>query len=266
MKAADKVIVVTGAGSGLGRELALELLRRGARVAAADVNADTLAETASLATDADNLATWALDITDHAAVDALPQQVIERFGQVDGVINNAGIIQPFVRLADLDYPDIDRVMGINFRGVLYMTKAFLPHLLERPEAHVVNVSSMGGFLPVPGQTIYGASKAAVKLMTEGLYAEMERTRVHVTVVIPGAINTNITTNSGVDIPNVGDAEAQARRILPAEKAARIVLDGMEKNAYRVMVGSDSRTMDLLYRLSPQLATRFIARQMRNLLK
>jgi len=268
MKVAGKVIVVTGAGSGMGRELVLELLRRGARVAAVDLNETTLAATAAIApTRAKDLATFVLNVTDKEAVEALPAQAIERFGQVDGVINNAGIIQPFVKLADLDYGAIDRVMDVNFRGVLYMTKAFLPVLMARPEAHIVNTSSMGGFLPVPGQTIYGASKAAVKLMTEGLYAEMAGTNVHVTVVFPGAVGTNITANSGVAIPTLGsDAQKMAARVLPADKAARIILDGMEKNAFRVLVGSDARFMDRLYRLHPKRATEFIAKQMRQLLR
>ena len=211
MKVAGKVIVVTGGGSGMGRELVLKLIRRGARVAAVDINEQTLAETAKLVADTgssaakDNLATFVVNITDRAAVEALPQQVIERFGQIDGVINNAGIIQPFVRLNDLTYEQIDRVFDVNWRGALYMTKTFLPILLARPEAHIVNTSSMGGFLPVPGQTAYGASKAAVKLMTEGLHSEMAGTNVHVTVVFPGAVATNITTNSGVDIPGGMDA-------------------------------------------------------------
>ena len=269
MKIANKVVVVTGGGSGMGRELVLELLRRDARVAALDINDSALAETATLAAGhGERLATFTLNITDKDAVESLPARVIERFGQVDGVINNAGIIQPFVRLNDLDYASIDRVMDVNFRGALYMTKAFLPSLLKRPEAHIVNTSSMGGFLPVPGQTIYGASKAAVKLMTEGLWAELRGTRVRVTVVFPGAVATNITTNSGVDIPGGMDQatmEKQAARTLAADKAAQIILDGMEKNAYRVLVGSDARLMDLLYRVYPRGATSFITRQMKSLL-
>ena len=133
MKLANKVVVVTGAGSGMGREIALELLRRRARVAAVDINETTLRETATLARGgADALSTHVLNITDRAAVEALPQAVVDRFGAVDGIINCAGIIQPFVRLNDLDYAAIDRVMDVNFRGTLYMTKTFLPWLLKRP--------------------------------------------------------------------------------------------------------------------------------------
>jgi short-subunit dehydrogenase len=264
MRAADKVIVVTGAGSGMGRATALELLRRGARVAAVDRNETTLAETAALAVERpDAIATFGVDITDRAAVDALPGAVVERFGAVDGVINMAGIIQPFVRLNDLDDATIERVFAVNWWGTLHLTRAFLPLLLQRPAGHVVNVSSMGGFLPVPGQTIYGASKAAVKLMTEGLHSELKDTAVRVTVVFPGAVATNITTNSGVAIPNVGGD--RARKILSAEQAARIIVDGMERDRYRVMVGSDARSMDRLYRLTPRRAAGFIANQMKDLL-
>jgi NADP-dependent 3-hydroxy acid dehydrogenase YdfG len=266
VKAAGKILVVSGAGSGMGREVVLEALRRGATVAATDINADTLAETATLAAAGDGLSTHVLNVADKAAVEGLPAAVVERFGAVDGLIHCAGIIQPFVRLKDLDYEAIDRVFAVNWLGTLYLTKTFLPILLGRPEGHIVNVSSMGGFLPVPGQTVYGASKAAVKLLTEGLHSECAGTTVRVTVVFPGSVGTNITTNSGVDIP-VSDADAQkmARRVLSADKAARLILDGMEKNAYRVMVGSDAKLMDRLYRLDPRRAAGFIARQMKDLL-
>lgn len=266
MKAANKILVVTGAGSGIGRAVTLEALRRGAKVAACDINGATLAETARLADAGDRLSTHVLNVADRAAVEALPAAVVNRFGAVDGIIHCAGIIQPFVRLKDIDYAAIDRVFAVNWLGTLYLTKTFLPILLARPEGHIVNVSSMGGFLPVPGQTVYGASKAAVKLFTEGLHSECAGTNVHVTVVFPGAVATNITTNSGVDIPTTAaDAEKMARRITTADKAARLILDGMERNAYRVMVGGDAKLMDRLYRLSPSRAAAFIASQMKDLL-
>lgn len=128
---------------------------------------------------------------------AFANKVVAEHGHVDGIINNAGIIQPFVDLNDLGMDRIERVLNINFYGTLYMVKAFLPFLLERPEAHIVNVSSMGGFLPVPGQSIYGASKAAVKLMTEALHSELKGTNVSVSVVIPGGIATDIKKNSDI---------------------------------------------------------------------
>jgi NAD(P)-dependent dehydrogenase (short-subunit alcohol dehydrogenase family) len=264
MHVGGKVIVVTGAGSGMGRELSLELVRRGARVAAVDINEATLGETQALAPEGEEMVEpFVTDIADRAAVEALAPAVVERFGTVDGVINCAGIIQPFVRLKDLDYATIDRVFAVNWLGTLFTTKTFLPLLLARPAAHIVNVSSMGGFLPVPGQTIYGASKAAVKLMTEGLHAELRGTPVRVTVVFPGAVATNITTNSGVAIPTM--AGGKTPPVLAADVAARIILDGMERDRYRVMVGRDATTMDLLVRLYPQRAAAFIAGKMQALL-
>jgi short-subunit dehydrogenase len=266
MRVAGKVLVVTGAGSGMGREVALEALRRGARVAAVDVNPSSLEEAATLADAGDRLSTHVVNVADQAAVAALPAAVVGLHSTVDGLVHCAGIIQPFVRVTELEDAAIERVFAVNWWGTLYLTRAFLPVLLARPEGHLVNVSSMGGFLPVPGQTIYGASKAAVKLLTEGLHSECRGTNVHVTVVFPGAVATNITTNSGVDIPvSPEQAAAAARRTLPADKAARIILDGMERNAYRVMVGSDAKLMDRLYRLSPSRAAGFIARQMQDLL-
>ncbi len=131
---------------------------------------------------------------------ALPAEVAAHHGAVDGVVDCAGIIQPFVRLKDLEDPAIERVFAVNWYGTFNVTRALLPVFLARPVGHIVNVSSMGGFLPVPGQTIYGASKAAVKLLTEGLHAECGGTRVRVTVVFPGAVAANITSNSGVDTP------------------------------------------------------------------
>jgi NAD(P)-dependent dehydrogenase (short-subunit alcohol dehydrogenase family) len=268
MKLQNKIVVVTGGGNGMGRELVLGLLSKGASVAAVDINASALEETVELAgMNRANLATYTVNITDRALVDALPERVISRFGAVDGIINNAGIIQPFVRLKDLDYAAIDRVMNVNLFGTLYMTKAFLPHLLARPEAHITNISSMGGFLPVPGQTIYGAAKAAVKLLTEGLNSELQGTNVRVTVVFPGAVGTNIAANSGVVMDTrqpAKDREGPIKMLAP-DKAARIIIDGIEQNRYRVLVGSDARLMDAIYRLDPQRAARFIYNQMSALL-
>jgi short-subunit dehydrogenase len=155
-------------------------------------------------------------------------------------------------------------MNVNFYGTLYMIKAFLPHLLLRPVAHIANISSMGGFLPVPGQTIYGASKAAVKLMTEGLYAELLNTNVRVTVVYPGAIGTNITANSGLKVDPAMAEKSNFKMLAPTE-AARIIIAAIEKDLYNVKVGSDSKMMDFFYRLSPKMAAGLIYKQMKSLL-
>jgi len=265
MKIADKVVVVTGAGSGIGRELVLLLLSRGALVAGVDLNETSLHETADLAKGCEGrFAGFVASVTDRSAIEALPGQVIEYFGKVDGVINNAGIIQPFVRLNDLDYGTIERVFNVNFFGALYVTKAFLPHLLIRPEAHIVNLSSMGGFVPVPGQTIYCAAKAAVKLLSEGLASELLQTKVRVTIVCPGAVATNIRENSGISSPTT-TLHSRGSSALPAAEAAQIIVRGIERDAYHVFVGKDAMLMDKFYRISPARAARAIANKMRTLL-
>lgn len=270
MKLTNKTIVVTGAGGGIGSELVLGLLRRGARVGAVDLKQEALdALKTKAGNHADNLSLHACNISDRSAVVALPEAVTKAHGTVDGLINCAGIIQPFIKINELEYDMIERVMNVNFYGTLYMTKTFLPLLLQRPEAHLVNVSSMGGFLPVPGQSLYGASKAAVKLLTEGLYAELLDTPVRVSVVFPGATNTQITQNSGVKGPSVdndADTKKLSARMLPADKAAETILEGIEKDKVQIFTGSDSRMMNRLYRLNPLSATKLIARQMKSLLK
>lgn len=268
MKSAGRTFVVTGGGDGIGRQVVLELLRRGARVAAVDLRADALEATAALAAAGDRLATFVVDISDRAAVEALPERVAAVLGPVDGVLNVAGIIQPFVKVDALEYDAIRRVLDVNLWGTIHVAKAFLPVLKTRPEAHLVNVSSMGGFLPVPGQAVYGASKAAVKLLTEAMYAETLGTPVHVSVVFPGAVGTAITENSGVAAPGSAAEQQEAGRSFPttsAEDAARIIVDGMERDRFRILVGKDARLMDRLSRLAPRRATHLIQKQMRSLL-
>ena len=266
MKVQKKVIVVTGAGSGMGRELALELARRGASVAAVDMRAGSLAETAVLvAALGGTISTHALDITDATAVSALPAAVTKALGPVDGLVNNAGIIQPFVKINDLDIADAERVMNVNFYGPLRLIKAFLPGLIKRPEAHILNVSSMGAYAPVPGQSIYGASKAALKLMTEGLRSELLDTNVGVTIVFPGATATNIAQNSGMTVPASSSDAANAFPQLAADAAARLMVDAIENNTPRITTGKDAKTMDILSRLNPVWAAGVIYKQMKSLL-
>lgn len=264
MKVKDKVVVVTGAGSGMGKEITLLLLKRGARVAAVDLRNETLEELKKTAGAEENLQTYVVDISDKSAVDKLPEEVISNQGQVDILINNAGIIQPFIKVNDLDFDAINRVMNVNFYGPLYMIKAFLPKLLKRPEGYIANTSSMGGFLPVPGQSIYGASKAAIKLLTEGLYAELKDTKVGVSVIFPGAVATNITANSGIKMPTT-PKDAKSFPTTSASDAAKIIVDGIENDVPQIFVGKDSKMMSIFYRLSPIRAINMIAKQMKSLL-
>ena len=266
MRVKNKLFVVTGAGGGIGGELTRVLIEKGARVAAVDIDRDSLENLKqSLGRDNKILSAYPLDITDRKAVEQLPESIRNFQGEVDGLINNAGIIQPFVKLKDLDFGVIERIMNINFYGTLNMLKTFLPLLLERPEAHIVNVSSMGGFLPVPGQTVYCASKAAVKLLTEGLWGELRNTRVKVTVVFPGATETDIAKKSGVEVSTQARGEQSKIPTLKPRVVAELIVEGLERDRLYVFTGRDSNLMSLFYRIKPQFALNMITKQMGSLL-
>lgn len=262
MELGEKVFVVTGAGSGMGRQLTIELVRRGARVAAVDMRAATLDETKALT--GSDVATFVLDVTDADAVAALPERVINALGAVDGLINNAGIIQPFLKLDQLTVADIERVMAVNFTAPLNLIRAFLPHLKSRPEAHILNVASMGAYAPVPGQSLYGASKAALAQLSDGLRSELLSTNIRVITVYPGAINTNIATNSGIAVSESSAANS-AIKTTDANLAAQLMIDALERGRERVFIGSDARMLNLLARVNPKFAAWLIYRNMRSLL-
>ncbi|WPV01949.1 SDR family oxidoreductase [Mucilaginibacter sp. cycad4] len=263
MKVKDKTIIVTGAGSGLGRALVIILLNRGAKVIALDINAASLKETVVHSQhSSDVIFTYQLDIADKEAVEQTAKIILSKHKHVDGLINNAGIIQPFVKFNDVSYETIERVFKINLFGTIYLTKAFLPHLITQQQAHIINIASMGGFLPVPGQTIYCAAKAGVKLLTEGLISELTESNIEVTIVFPGAMNTNIMANSGLKQPTSEPDKKQPKTMTPAMAAIQII-NAMEAGKTRVFVGSDSRFMDWLYRISPRFAAQMIYKKMRS---
>lgn len=266
MKVHGKVLVVTGAGSGMGRELTLQLVGKGAKVAAVDLRGESLADTKNLSQALGGVVeTFVVDVSDAVRVAQLPNEIEAVLGPIDGLINNAGIIQPFVRVNELTIEQADKVMAVNFHGPLTMIKAFLPGLLTRPEAHILNVSSMGAYAPVPGQSVYGASKAAMKLLTEGLRSELLDTNVGVTVVFPGAINTNIAANSGMAMPAADSAATSSIKMTPAPVAATVMIAAIENNKPRVCIGKDAKTLDLLTRLNPVYAAKVIYKQMASLL-
>jgi short-subunit dehydrogenase len=265
MEIQGKVVVVTGAGSGMGREIALELVRRKAKVALVDFRKETLAETVKLVEALGGIcSSHVLDVADSKAVLALPASVRKSLGEIDALINNAGIIQPFVRVNNLSLEDAHHVMNVNFMGPLMLTKAFLPGLIARPDAHILNVSSMGAYAPVPGQSVYGASKAALKLFTEGLRSELLNTKVGVTIVFPGAIATNIAANSGMTM--VADSDSNTFPTTKADVAAKLMIDAITNNKPRIVIGKDAKTMDILSRLNPLYAAKLIYKQMASLLK
>ncbi|PKL25723.1 MAG: short-chain dehydrogenase [Spirochaetae bacterium HGW-Spirochaetae-3] len=266
MRFEGKTIVVTGAGGGIGRQLVLKLLGKGASVAAVDINAAALEDTrrqAGAEAEAGRITLHRADITDRAAVARLPKEIKAVHGRIDGLINNAGVIQDFIPLADLQDSAIERQMNINFYGMMNMTRAFIPYLAERGEACIGNVSSMGGFLPVPGQAVYGASKAAVKIATEGLRMELSRTGIGVSLIIPGGVETDIKKNSGLENAEVSEAAKKSAgiKLTSLGKAADIILGGMERNKAKILIGTDCRIMDFLYRLMPLKAGEMISKVM-----
>jgi short-subunit dehydrogenase len=268
MRVKGKTFVVTGAGNGIGRELTLQLLSLGARVAGLDLSEKGLQETSSLA-NSESFASYQVDISNLTEVTSSQRAILTKFGSVDGVINVAGIIHPFVRVNDLSFEQIKKVMDVNFYGLLNVTKSYLPHLLGRPEAHIANVSSMGGFVPVPGQSIYGASKAAVKLLTEGLYSELKDTRVGVTAIFPGGIATDIVINSGVmtedQMKQMAAKAGPTRKTTSVADAAKAIISGVEKKRFHVLIGPDAKTMYLLSRIMPERAANLIYKNMKELL-
>ena len=259
------VCVVTGAGNGIGREVALELLRRGAKVAGLDINNEWLAETGELSGPAiKNYLPLECDISDRPAVLELPEKIETQLGSVSAVINVAGIIQPFVRVNDVEFEAIDKVMAVNFFGVVNLTKAFLPTLLSRPSAHLVNTSSMGSYAPVPGQTVYGASKAAVNLLSEGLRSELSDTNVAVTLIYPGAIGTNIASNSGLTMELEGGSD-QARKTVDPADAGRMIVDAMVSKKKRIFIGNDAKIMYRMHKVNQDIAANAINKAMKDLL-
>ena len=271
MQIASKVFVVTGAGNGIGREVALQLVAKGATVAAVDLSESGLQETVSLAgPKGESISTHVVNITDRDAVLALPAAVIAAHGQVDGLLNIAGIIQKFVPIVDLGFDQIERVIDVNLYGTINTIKAFLPELTQRPEAAIVNVASMGAYAPVPGQSLYGATKAAVAQLSRGLHSELMATAVQVTGVFPGAIRTNIAVNSAIMTPEemaamTAGAGGKERKSTPAPEAGRQIVAAVEKGSYEIFIGSDARFMSRLSRLSPKRAAALIYSQMKDLL-
>ncbi|AJR18521.1 SDR family NAD(P)-dependent oxidoreductase [Pimelobacter simplex] len=250
----DKVAAVTGAGSGIGRALALQLAAEGARVAISDWDAAGLAETAALL---DARGTTAhctvLDVRDRAAVHAWADAVAAHFGTVNLVVNNAGITI-FGTVEESPYEDIEKVVDVDFWGVVHGTKAFLPHLVASGDGHVVNVSSIFGLFGVPTQSSYNAAKFAVRGFTEALRQEMLLAGhpVGVTCVHPGGIRTNIVNNATAS--NAADTSSIARtfnekltRTSP-EDAARTILRGVRRRRPKVLIGADAVAVDLVVRV------------------
>jgi len=255
MEYAGKAAVVTGAGSGIGRALVTELARRGADVAASDVDKVGLDETVELCGRAGGkVRPYALDVSDREAMLAHADDVMRDFGRVDLMVNNAGVALA-ASVLESSFEDIDWLLGINLFGVINGTKAFLPHLVASGDGHLVNISSVFGLIGVPTQSAYCTAKFGVRGFTESLRLEMiaESVPVGVHCVHPGGIRTNIARNARVD-PSVAQRSAdpgkdfdRVARTTPA-KAATKILKGVDKGSPRILIGTDAYVIEAIPRL------------------
>jgi short-subunit dehydrogenase len=244
----DKVVVITGAGSGIGRALALDCARRGSHLALSDVDEGGLAETVRLAEAAGaQVHSARLDVADRAAFEQYAAAVAEHYGRVNVVVNNAGVALAG-DFTDLEWSDMDWIMGINFWGVVHGSKFFLPHLIASGDGHLVNISSLFGLISMPGQSMYNAAKYGVRGMSEAIRQELliARHPVGVTVVHPGGIKTAIARSARVSAKEDQAATAEffdkkLAKTTP-EKAAEVILGGVLRNKARVLVGLDAHAV------------------------
>ena len=268
----DKVAVITGAGSGMGRYLAILLAKDGADVCVCDVNEETLNETVAMLRKYNvSVSSHLLDVSDKESIEALPQKVIDQHGKVDLVFNNAGVTAGS-HFKDMDEDNWDWVMGINFDGVINSTRAFIPHLVSNSEAAIVNTSSIFGMVAVPGQTVYHATKFAVRGFTESLALEMKQTNPNLQIhcVHPGHIGTNIAATARMSDEDFENTQARSSiftRNAPKtqqemgelfreggmhpSKAAKIILNGVKRKKSRIFIGLDAKLLDLSQRLFPK---------------
>ena len=269
----DKVAVITGAGSGMGRYLAVLLAKDGADVCICDVNQETLDETAQMLRKYNvSVSSHLLDVSDKESIESLPEKVIDQHGKIDLVFINAGVTTGS-HFKDMEEENWDWVMGINFDGVVNSTRAFIPHMVDRPEAAIVNTSSIFGMVAVPGQTVYHATKFAVRGFTESLSLEMKETNPNLQIhcVHPGHIGTNIAATARMSDEDFNRDESARKSIftrnapqtqeemgdlfreggMHPSKAAEIILDGVKKNKSRIFIGLDAKLLDLSQRLFPK---------------
>jgi NADP-dependent 3-hydroxy acid dehydrogenase YdfG len=271
----DKVVVITGAGSGIGRALAIEAAKKGARLALADWNEDGLRETQSAAGASKSLVRK-LDVRSEEAFVAFAGDVQRELGGADVIVNNAGVSLSDT-IGSMKRTDFEWLIDINFWGVVRGTETFLPQLVTKSDAHVVNISSVFGLISVPSQSAYNASKFAVRGYTESLRQELAdaHANVHVTCVHPGGVKTNIVRNGRHHKDSAGRATDTAKlaktfdalvRTTPTQ-AAHTILAGVLSNAPRVLIGPDAHVIDVVQRLFPagyprilNQATRWIERR------
>jgi butyryl-CoA dehydrogenase len=262
-----RVAAVTGAGSGIGRALAKELATRGAHLALSDIDDAGLAETVAQCEGRGvKITSQHLDVADRAAVEAWAERVVADHGTVNLIVNNAGVALG-ATIESVSYEDFEWLFNINFWGVVYGTKAFLPHLKASGEGHVVNLSSIFGLISVPSQSAYNAAKFAVRGFTDALRMELEieGAPVSVTTIHPGGIKTNIVKNARID-PSLdqmtGDPEKargdfEKAFVTSPEKAARQILAAVQRDRRRALIGPDAKVIDFVSRLPAAFYQRIV---------
>ncbi len=263
----DRVVAITGAASGIGRALSVDLASRGAHLALADLDDVGLAETVGMCEGHGvKVTATSVDVSDRAAVFAWSDAVVEAHGSVNMIINNAGV-NLAATAAEQSITDFEWVMDIDFWGVVHGTQAFLPHLRAADQGHVVNISSVFGLFSVPGQSAYNAAKFAVRGFTDALRMELEieGSNVSVTTIHPGGIKTNIVNSGRRDdtVQAIGQDPAKMQeefdklaRSSP-EKAARQILKAVERNRRRALIGPDAKVFDLMSRLPAGVIQRIL---------
>jgi len=251
-----RVAAITGAGSGIGQALARSLASKGCHVAIADVDEDGLAETASLINGPAKITAHVVDVANHTEVEQFAADVVESHGRVHMIFNNAGVSVTDTA-EHMSYEDFEWLMNINFWGVVYGTKSFLPYLREVDEAHIINTSSIFGTIAVPSQTAYNASKFAVKGYTFALASELAGTHIGVSCVQPGGVKTNIV-NASRYVPEDNTAPTREEFIARFEEIAQLtptqaaeqILRGIRKDRIQILVGRDARLAALVERVLP----------------
>lgn len=257
----ESVVAITGAASGIGRALTVRLSKESiAGIAAADVNQQGLAETVSMtAGSSAKISSNVVNVGNEEEVARFVESVLREHGRVTHVINNAGVALGGT-VEEVSIDDIRWLMDVNFWGVVFGTKLFLPHLRKEPSAHIVNVSSIFGLIAPPGQASYCASKFAVRGFTEALRHELEGTNIAVSAVHPGGVSTNIANDArvgeGVDLT---DEELKERKrkynenlaFNTPEEAAETILKGIRTRNPRILIGNDAKLMSLISRFFPR---------------
>lgn len=263
----NKVAAITGAGSGMGRSLAVLLAARGCHVALSDINEKGLAETVKLLEGSGvKVTSQTLDVANKDAVFAWADTVAGDHGKVNLIFNNAGVALGSV-VDGGGYDDLEWIMDINFWGVVHGTKAFLPYLKDSGDGHIINTSSLFGLMAVPSQSAYNASKFAVRGFTEALRQELELQNVGVsaTSVHPGGIKTNIAKAARMDdsVKKIGmsaNSTAKFEKLFrtTADEAAAQMLRAVEKNQRRLLIGNDAKVMDLMVRVFPSAYQKLVS--------